>query len=71
MIMTQGDFNQTGNTLDLAIQGAGFFQVQLPNGTIAYTRAGNFNMNNAGTMVDANGESSCCRTSRFRPMRRR
>ena len=48
VIMTQGDFNQTGNTLDLAIQGAGFFQVQLPNGTIAYTRDGNFSMNNAG-----------------------
>jgi flagellar basal-body rod protein FlgG len=55
VIMTQGDFNQTGNTLDLAIQGAGFFQVQLPNGTIAYTRDGNFNMNNAGTVVDSNG----------------
>src|ERR1700733_3652354 len=55
VIMTQGDFNQTGNTLDLAIQGAGFFQVQLPNGTIAYTRDGNFSMNNAGNVVDANG----------------
>jgi flagellar basal-body rod protein FlgG len=55
VIMTQGDFNQTGNTLDMAIQGSGFFQVQLPNGTTAYTRAGNFNMNNAGTVVDSNG----------------
>jgi len=55
VIMTQGDFNQTGNTLDLAIQGAGFFQVQLPNGTLGYTRDGNFNMNNAGTVVDSNG----------------
>ena len=35
MIMTQGDFNQTGNSLDLAIQGAGFFQVSKPDGTIA------------------------------------
>ena len=39
VIQAQGDFNQTGNTLDLAIQGAGFFQVQMPNGTTAYTRA--------------------------------
>ena len=56
VIMTQGDFNQTGNTLDLAIQGAGFFQVQLPNGTLAYTRNGNFSMNNAGTVVDSHGD---------------
>ena len=55
MIQTQGDFNQTGNTLDLAIQGAGFFQVQMPNGTTAYTRAGSFHMNNQGTMVTADG----------------
>ena len=40
MIMTQGDFNQTGNPLDMAIQGAGFFQVSKPDGTIAYSRAG-------------------------------
>ena len=51
VIMTQGDFNQTGNTLDLAIQGSGFFQVSKPDGTIAYTRAGNFHMNNQGTLV--------------------
>jgi flagellar basal-body rod protein FlgG len=55
LIMTQGEFNQTGNPLDLAIQGAGFFQVQLPNGTIAYSRAGNFNLTNTGTVVDPNG----------------
>ena len=55
VIMTQGDFNQTGNQLDLAISGAGFFQVQLPNGTIGYTRDGNFSMNNAGQVVDAGG----------------
>ncbi|HEV2618909.1 MAG TPA: flagellar basal-body rod protein FlgG [Acidobacteriaceae bacterium] len=56
VIMTQGDFSQTGNPLDIAIQGAGFFQVQLPNGTIGYTRDGNFSLNNAGTMVDAHGD---------------
>jgi flagellar basal-body rod protein FlgG len=55
VIMTQGDFKQTGNPIDLAIQGAGFFQVQLPNGTLGYTRDGNFAMNNAGTVVDPNG----------------
>jgi len=57
VIMTQGDFNQTGNTLDIAIQGAGFFQVSRPDGTIAYTRAGNFHMNNQGTIVTADGDT--------------
>ncbi len=55
VIQTQGDFNQTSNPLDIAIQGNGFFQVQLPNGTTAYTRAGSFHMNNQGTMVTADG----------------
>ena len=41
-INTQGDYNQTGNTYDLAIEGSGFFQVALPDGTAAYTRAGAF-----------------------------
>jgi flagellar basal-body rod protein FlgG len=56
MIMTQGDFNQTGNPLDLAIQGSGFFQVSRPDGTIAYTRAGNFHLNQ-GAIVTAEGDS--------------
>jgi flagellar basal-body rod protein FlgG len=55
--MTQGDFNQTNGPLDLAIQGAGFFQISLPDGTIAYTRAGNFHPNNQGTLVTANGDT--------------
>lgn len=55
IIMTQGDANQTNNPYDLEIQGSGFFQVQRPDGTVAYTRAGNFFLNNQGTMVDANG----------------
>jgi flagellar basal-body rod protein FlgG len=55
VIMTQGTPNQTGNDLDLAINGSGFFQVQLPNGTTAYTRDGNFTKNNAGVVTDANG----------------
>jgi flagellar basal-body rod protein FlgG len=57
VIMTQGDFNQTNGPLDLAIQGAGFFQVSKPDGTIAYTRAGNFHMNNQGTIVTVDGDT--------------
>jgi len=57
IIMTQGDFNQTGNSLDLAIQGAGFFQVSKPDGTIAFTRSGNFHRNNQGLMVTADGDT--------------
>lgn len=55
VIMTQGEFNQTGNQYDLAISGSGFFQVQMPNGTLAYTRAGNFTLTNTGNVVDPNG----------------
>jgi flagellar basal-body rod protein FlgG len=56
VIMTQGDLNQTNNPLDIAIEGSGFFQVQLPDGTTAYTRAGNFHLNNQGTIVTAAGD---------------
>ena len=55
--MTQGNFNQTNGPLDLAIQGAGFFQISRPDGTIAYTRAGNFHPNSQGTLVTANGDT--------------
>ena len=55
--MTQGDFNQTGNPLDLAIQGQGFFQVQRPDGTTAYTRSGNFHMSSQGTVVTTEGDT--------------
>ena len=55
VIMTQGDMNETDNPLDLAIQGAGFFQVSMPDGTIAYTRAGSFHLNNQGTIVTTDG----------------
>lgn len=57
IIMTQGTLNQTGNPLDMAIQGAGFFQVSKPDGTIEYTRAGNFNRSNQGTLVTADGDT--------------
>jgi flagellar basal-body rod protein FlgG len=52
---TQGTLEQTGNALDLAIQGSGFFQVQQPDGTIAYTRDGNFSLSAEGQIVTAEG----------------
>jgi flagellar basal-body rod protein FlgG len=54
-IQGQGDFNTTGNPLDLAIQGQGFFQIQMPNGEIAYSRAGTFHLDAQGGMVTADG----------------
>ena len=54
-IFTQGNLNQTGNTLDVAIQGNGFFQIQLPDGTLAYTRDGAFQKDSQGQVVSANG----------------
>lgn len=55
VIQTQGTFTQTDNTLDLVIQGKGFFQIKTPTGEIAYTRAGNFQLDMDGNVVDANG----------------
>ena len=55
VIQLQGDFNQTGNPLDLTIQGAGFFQIQLPSGEVAYTRSGAFHLDSTGIIVDAQG----------------
>ena len=55
VIQVQGDFNSTGNPLDLAIQGAGFFQVKMPDGETGYTRAGMFHLDNQGNMVTADG----------------
>lgn len=55
VIPVQGDFNQTGNALDLAIQGAGFSQVKMPNGETGYTRAGMFHLDNQGNVVTADG----------------
>ena len=56
VIMTQGELNQTNNPLDLAIEGSGFFQVQRPDGTVAYTRAGQFYLNSQGTVVTTAGD---------------
>jgi flagellar basal-body rod protein FlgG len=52
---TQGSLNNTGNSLDLAIQGRGFFQVLQPDGTLAYTRDGSFQLNAQGQVVNSNG----------------
>jgi flagellar basal-body rod protein FlgG len=54
-ITEQGNLQQTGNTLDMAIQGNGYFQVTLPSGEIAYTRDGTFAMAPDGTIVTADG----------------
>jgi flagellar basal-body rod protein FlgG len=54
-ITTQGSPNQTGNSLDVAINGQGYFQVLQPDGTTAYTRAGNFSTNAQGQLVTSDG----------------
>jgi len=51
----QGSLQETGNPLDLAIQGSGFFQITMPDGTIAYTRAGDFKLDNNGRIVTTDG----------------
>lgn len=55
IIFTEGSLTQTNNPLDLAIQGQGFFQVLQPNGSIAYTRAGEFQLDKNGNVVDSSG----------------
>lgn len=52
---SQGNLQQTSNNLDMAINGAGFFQVQQPDGTIGYTRDGSFQVNAQGQMVTSGG----------------
>lgn len=52
---TQGTMNSTGNSLDMAIQGDGFFQVLMPSGQTGYTRAGNFSLSATGQIVTADG----------------
>lgn len=51
----QGNLQQTGNPLDLAINGRGFFQILQPDGSIAYTRDGNFQIDSQGQMVTSSG----------------
>lgn len=52
---TQGSVVQTGNGLDVAIQGRGFFQILTPDGSLAYTRDGSFQVDSTGQVVTANG----------------
>ncbi len=54
-LMTQGTLLQTGGALDLAIRGDGFFKIQLPDSTFAYTRDGSFQMDAQGRIVTAQG----------------
>ena len=57
IVQTQGDLSSTGNPLDLAIQGNGFFQILLPNGQLGYTRSGSFQPDSQGNLVTANGDA--------------
>jgi len=52
---TQGSVNQTNGALDMSVNGRGFFQITLPDGTVAYTRDGSFTMDNQGNVVTASG----------------
>ena len=54
-IFNQGDLTNTGNQLDIAIQGEGFIEVQLPDGSQAYTRSGNFQLDDQGNLVTPEG----------------
>jgi flagellar basal-body rod protein FlgG len=54
-VFTQGQLTNTGNNFDLGIQGDGFFQIQRPDGTIAYTRDGSFKLNAEGAVVTTDG----------------
>jgi len=54
-IHTQGNILQTKNKLDVAVQGRGLFQIQKPNGDVAFTRTGNFQLSAEGVIVTASG----------------
>jgi len=54
-IMAQGSLTQTSSDFDLAIQGEGFFRIQLPDGTLSYTRDGSFQLNAQGQLVTSDG----------------
>jgi len=54
-IDTQGTMESTGNSLDMALDGGGFFQVQMPGGRLGYTRAGNFSRSSEGNLVTSQG----------------
>ena len=54
-IETQGSLQTTGNALDMALDGDGFFQIQMPDGTMGYTRAGNFSRSPQGLLITSEG----------------
>ena len=54
-LFSQGELVQTNNPLDMAVQGRGFFQVTMPDGTVAYTRDGSFHLNSDGQIVTNSG----------------
>lgn len=54
-LFLQGDFANTGNSLDLVIEGDGFFQIMMPDGTIGYTRSGAFKIDSEGRIVTSDG----------------
>ena len=54
-MFSQGNFKETGNNLDVAIAGNGFFQIETPNGEVAYSRNGSFKVDQNGTMVNSDG----------------
>jgi flagellar basal-body rod protein FlgG len=56
IVFTQGNFTETDNPLDLVIQGKGFFQIKRPDGSTAYTRNGNFQLDKDGNLVTATGD---------------
>jgi flagellar basal-body rod protein FlgG len=56
IVFLQGSFSQTDNPLDAVIQGKGFFQVRRPNGELAYTRAGSFQLDKDGNLVTSTGD---------------
>jgi len=56
IVFSQGNFTQTDNPLDVVIQGKGFFQIKRPDGSTAYTRSGNFQLDKDGNMVNSTGD---------------
>jgi flagellar basal-body rod protein FlgG len=54
-IFQQGNFVQTGNNLDMVIEGDGFFQILMPDGTTAYSRSGSFKLDSDGRIVNSDG----------------
>ncbi len=54
-IFAQGSLKETGNDMDAAIKGEGFFQIYMPDGSTAYSRDGSFNLSSDGTIVTSSG----------------